>query len=87
MEADRAEAYAATMIESSRLSGSIDQIAGLIHFFPIATASGGKEMVDLSTLDVRAWDANVAGLAEEVEKVATLLQREEPVWYESVVVG
>jgi COP9 signalosome complex subunit 4 len=30
-------------------------------------------------------DANVQNLAEEVEKVATMIQREEPAWYEQHV--
>jgi COP9 signalosome complex subunit 4 len=78
-DADRAEAYAAAMIESSRLSGSIDQIEGVIHF---NTKEGGK---DSGAMDLRAWDANIQGLAEEVEKVTTMLQREEATWYETQV--
>lgn len=78
-DADRAEAYAAGMIESDRLSGSIDQIEGIIHFH---TKEGGKES---STMDLRAWDANIQGLAEEVEKVTTMLQREDAGWYEAYV--
>jgi COP9 signalosome complex subunit 4 len=78
-DADRAEAYAAGMIESSRLSGSIDQIEGVIHF---NTKEGGK---DSGAMDLRAWDANIQGLAEEVEKVTTMLQREEATWYEAQV--
>lgn len=74
--ADRAETYASGMIESSRLSGSIDQIAGIIHF---NTKEGGHGN---AMLDLRAWDANVQGLAEEVEKTVTMLQRVEPEWYE-----
>lgn len=80
VDADRAEAYAAGMIESLRLSGSIDQIAGVIHF----NTTGGS---DTSAMDLRAWDANVQGLAEEVEKVTTMLQREEPAFYERVMVA
>lgn len=64
------------MIESNRLSGAIDQIAGVIHF---NTKQGSHDNIKL---DLRAWDANVQSLAEEVEKVTTLLQREEPTWYE-----
>jgi COP9 signalosome complex subunit 4 len=73
---ERAEAYASGMIESNRLPGSIDQIAGIIHF---NTKDGGRQT---GTIDLRAWDVNVQGLAEEVEKAATLLQREEPEWYD-----
>jgi COP9 signalosome complex subunit 4 len=78
-DTDRAESYAAGMIESSRLSGSIDQIEGVIHF---NTKEGGK---DSGAMDLRAWDANIQGLAEEVEKVTTMLQREEATWYEAQV--
>jgi len=65
------------MIESARLSGSIDQIEGVIHF---NTKEGGQ---DAAAMNLRAWDANVQGLAEEVERVTTMLQREEAVWYET----
>lgn len=76
-DADKAEVYASTMIESNRLSGSIDQIAGVIHF---NTKESG-----LAKMDLRAWDTNVQNLAEEVEKVTTMIQREEPAWYEQHV--
>ena len=78
-DADRAEAYAAGMIESNRLSGSIDQIAGIIYF---NTASGGQ---DSTAMDLRAWDTNVQGLAEHVEQITTMIQREEPEWYEKQI--
>jgi COP9 signalosome complex subunit 4 len=77
VDADKAEIYASTMVESNRLSGSIDQIAGVIHF---NTKESG-----LAKMDLRAWDTNVQNLAEEVEKVTTLIQREEPAWYEQHV--
>ena len=83
-DAERAEAYAAGMIESSRLAGSIDQIAGIIHFAPKDTTHA-QPTTDPSTLDLRTWDSNVQGLAEEVEKVTTQLQRSEPVFYESIM--
>ena len=81
-DADRAEQYAAAMIESARLTGSIDQIDGVIHFNTTKDAG-----VDSQAMELRAWDANVQGLAEEVEKVTTVLQREEPAFYESVMVA
>ena len=86
-EPDRAENYAAGMIESNRLSGSIDQIAGLVHFTPSSMGDTGvvAKGYDISTRDLRTWDGNVQGLAEEVEKVTTMLQREEAVWYEGVM--
>ncbi|KAK3050113.1 hypothetical protein LTR09_008768 [Extremus antarcticus] len=87
--ADRAEQYAATMIESNRLSGSIDQISELVHFFPMAAGQdpNNAQAVDLTTRDLRTWDANITHLSEEVEKVSTMLQREAPEFYESVMVG
>lgn len=75
VNADRAEAYASTMIESNRLSGSIDQIASIIHF-------NTREPENI-TIDLRAWDKNVQALSEDVEKLTTTLQREEPAWYET----
>lgn len=81
-DGERAEAYAAAMIESARLSGSIDQIAGIIHF------NTSKDVgVDVGTMNLHAWDANVQGLAEEVERVTTVLQREEPAFYEKIMVA
>ncbi|KAK5691390.1 hypothetical protein LTR97_011383 [Elasticomyces elasticus] len=80
-DAERAEQYTATMIESNRLSGSIDQIAGVIHF---NTKDGGNDVV---AMNLRAWDSNVQGLAEEIEKVTTMLQREEPAFFERAMVA
>lgn len=82
VDAERAEGAAAAMMESRRLPGSIDQIAGVIHFHK---KDGGSD--DVVAVDLRAWDANIQGLAEEVEKVTTMLQREEPAFYESVMVA
>ncbi|KAF2480601.1 CSN4 COP9 signalosome complex subunit 4 [Neohortaea acidophila] len=82
---ERAEAQCAAMIESNRLSGSIDQIEGAVNFFQAGVAnSAGRRSGDLGDAELRAWEANVAGLAEEVEKVTTMLQTQEPVWYERV---
>ncbi|KAK5677482.1 hypothetical protein LTS10_010054 [Elasticomyces elasticus] len=80
-DAERAEQYTATMIESNRLSGSIDQIAGVIHF---NTKDGGNDVV---AMNLRAWDSNIQALAEEVEKVTTMLQREEPAFFERAMVA
>ncbi|KAK4900191.1 hypothetical protein LTR49_027490 [Elasticomyces elasticus] len=80
-DAERAEQYAATMIESNRLSGSIDQIAGVIHF---NTKAGGNDVVAMT---LRAWDNNVQGLATSIEEVTTMLRREEPVLFERAMVA
>ncbi|KAL4925491.1 PCI domain-containing protein [Aspergillus undulatus] len=59
---EKAEAYAARMVEQGRLSGSIDQIDGIIYFQSSTTATGRH---------IRQWDAGVLGLLEGVERVAT----------------
>lgn len=59
---EKAEAYAARMVEQGRLSGSIDQIDGIIYFESSTTATGRH---------IRQWDAGVQGLSEGVERVAT----------------
>ncbi|KAL2836730.1 hypothetical protein BJY01DRAFT_53243 [Aspergillus pseudoustus] len=58
---EKAEAYAARMVEQGRLSGTIDQIDGIIYFESSTTATGRH---------IRQWDAGVQGLAEGVERVA-----------------
>lgn len=59
---EKAEAYAARMVEQGRLSGSIDQIDGIIYFEATTSAAGRH---------IRQWDAGVQGLSEGVERVAT----------------
>jgi COP9 signalosome complex subunit 4 len=61
---EKAEAYAARMVEQERLKGSIDQIAGVIYFDSgnAGTAATGRH--------IRQWDAGVQGLAEDTERVA-----------------
>ncbi|KAL3465272.1 hypothetical protein BJX64DRAFT_285526 [Aspergillus heterothallicus] len=59
---EKAEAYAARMVEQGRLSGTIDQIDGIIYFESSTTATGRH---------IRQWDAGVQGLTEGVERVAT----------------
>ncbi|KAI9761951.1 MAG: hypothetical protein M4579_000734 [Chaenotheca gracillima] len=71
---DRAEEYAARMVEQGRLVGRIDQIDRVIFFDGDEGSSGSVDRRQL-----RKWDANVQGLTEEVEKVTTLLQSEYPV--------
>ncbi|KIW20126.1 hypothetical protein PV08_00701 [Exophiala spinifera] len=63
--AEKAEDYAARMVEQGRLRGEIDQIAGVIVF---ETAPG----VELhgSSRELRQWDLNVQGLVEDVERCA-----------------
>ncbi|PYH41221.1 putative COP9 signalosome subunit 4 [Aspergillus saccharolyticus JOP 1030-1] len=60
---EKAEAYAARMVEQGRLKGSIDQIDGVIYFEVGAAVPSGRH--------IRQWDAGVQSLAEDVERVAT----------------
>ncbi|KAL3478971.1 hypothetical protein BJX99DRAFT_223328 [Aspergillus californicus] len=66
---EKAEAYAARMVEQGRLSGSIDQIDGIIYFESSTTATGRH---------IRQWDVGVLGLSEGVERVATSIAEEFP---------
>ncbi|KAL3494024.1 hypothetical protein BJX62DRAFT_198979 [Aspergillus germanicus] len=67
---EKAEAYAARMVEQGRLSGTIDQIDGIIYFESSTTATGRH---------IRQWDVGVQGLAEGVERVATNITDKYPV--------
>jgi COP9 signalosome complex subunit 4 len=78
--AERAEGYAAQMIEQGRLAGYIDQIDRLIIFQ--GEGSGERKVGHTDALvgrEQRTWDSNVQSLAEEVEKVTTMIQNQHPV--------
>ena len=64
---EKAEAYAARMVEQGRLRGSIDQISGIIYFDSMMMGMGSGA----SSKPIRQWDAGVQGVAEDVERVAT----------------
>ncbi|KAF2405141.1 COP9 signalosome-like protein complex subunit 4 [Trichodelitschia bisporula] len=75
IDADRAESYAAQMMEQGRLAGYIDQIDRFIFFRGEGSGERSKGQGDAVVgLDVRKWDANVQSLAEEVERIATMIQ-------------
>ena len=82
LSAERAEEYAARMIEQGRLSGRIDQIDQLV-FFDGGEGSGERTSAGqadrVAGRELRKWDSNVQGLAEEVERVTSLLQNRYPV--------
>lgn len=61
--AEKAEEYAARMVEQGRLRGEIDQIAGVIMFETVPE-------VELRgpTRELREWDHGVQGLVEDVER-------------------
>lgn len=78
LSAEKAEEYAARMIEQKRLAGTIDQIDGLIYFDSTITAGGaGAEKV--ASRQLRRWDEKVAALAQAVENVTSMMQNEYPV--------
>ncbi len=81
LDAEKAEDTTARMIEQGRLLGRIDQIEQVI-WFEGGEASGGKGSGRAEVTvgkEMRRWDVNVQGLAEEVENVTNALQREFPV--------
>jgi COP9 signalosome complex subunit 4 len=64
---EKAEAYAARMVEQGRLKGSIDQIDGIIYF-----DSDISGVLNTGTMgrNIRLWDAGVESVTEDVERVA-----------------
>ncbi|KAJ4372302.1 hypothetical protein N0V83_004076 [Neocucurbitaria cava] len=87
IDAEKAEDYAAKMLEQGRLAGYIDQIDRLIYFE--GEASGERKTGHAERVvgnELRKWDTNIAGLAEEVEKVASAIQNQYPEFYASQVV-
>ena len=78
---EKAEEYAARMVEQGRLKGVIDQIDGIIFFEHGAAAAGNPSRAAAGTAGTTAatsagsglkgWDTGVQGLAEDVERVAT----------------
>ena len=72
--AERAEDYAARMVEQGRLRGEIDQIAGVISFETVA----GVELRG-PVRELREWDQGVQGLVEDVERVAAGISESFPV--------
>jgi COP9 signalosome complex subunit 4 len=87
VDGDKAEGYAAQMIEQGRLAGYIDQIDRLIFFEGEAT--GGKKTGHIDAVvgrEMRKWDGNVQSLAEEVEQVTTMIQTQYPDFYTAQMV-
>jgi COP9 signalosome complex subunit 4 len=72
--AEKAEAYAAKMVQEGRLKGAIDQIDGVVIF-------EGQDGVKAGTAgsELRAWDHGVQGLVEDVERCAAAVSESFPV--------
>ena len=80
LEPDKAEQYAARMLEQKRLGGRIDQIDGVIFFDGTEGGQAGANHSAATSLNgLRKWDLRVQSLAEEVERIASLLQASVPV--------
>lgn len=80
LDGDKAEETTARMIEQGRLVGRIDQIERVIWFEGgEATGEKGSGRAEgVVGKELRKWDSNVQGLAEEVEKVTSELQLRYP---------
>jgi COP9 signalosome complex subunit 4 len=72
--AEKAEAYAAKMVQEGRLKGVIDQIDGVVIF-------DGQDGVKAGTAgsELRTWDHGVQGLVEDVERCAAAISESFPV--------
>jgi COP9 signalosome complex subunit 4 len=81
LDGDKAEDTTARMIEQGRLVGRIDQIERVIWFEGgEATGEKGSGRAEgIVGRELKRWDANVQGLAEEVEKITSELQLQYPV--------
>jgi COP9 signalosome complex subunit 4 len=73
---EKAEAYAAHMVEQGRLKGSIDQIEGVIYFDLGVSGVGNAGMMGRT---LRLWDTGVEAVAEDVERVASSVSAAFPV--------
>ena len=72
--AEKAEEYAARMVEQGRLKGVIDQIDGIIIF----ESYDGVKASALGS-ELRVWDHGVQGLVEDVERCAAGIRESFPV--------
>lgn len=80
IDAEKAEYHAAKMLEQGRLGGYIDQIDRFVYFEGEGSGERKKGHAErVVGKELRKWDANVQGLAEEVEKAATMIQSQYPV--------
>ncbi|KAF1814045.1 hypothetical protein P152DRAFT_414657 [Eremomyces bilateralis CBS 781.70] len=87
IDKEKAERYAAQMIEEGRLAGYIDQVDGLIYFEGESTGERGVVRGDLLVgREMRTWDGNLRGQAEEVERITTMIQNQYPEFYASQMV-
>ncbi|KAL8916843.1 MAG: hypothetical protein Q9208_008330 [Pyrenodesmia sp. 3 TL-2023] len=82
LDADKAEGYAARMLEQGRIAGSIDQIDRVIIFEGVVGGgerAGSEQRRTMGGKGLRKWDARVQGVAEELERVTSMIQLHNPV--------
>ncbi|KAI4233457.1 MAG: hypothetical protein L6R40_007054 [Gallowayella cf. fulva] len=82
LDADKAEDYAARMLEQGRIAGSIDQIDRVIVFDGLEPSAEGGNLGQrnlVASKGLRKWNARVQGVAEELERVASMIQLQHPV--------
>lgn len=79
---EKAEAYAARMVEQGRLKGSIDQIDGVIYFDSDISGAGNT---GTKGRNIRLWDAGVESVTEDVERVAASVAGAFPVSQSSMI--
>ena len=85
LDAEKAEEYAASMLEQGQLNGRIDQIDGIIFFD--GSKGRGQKVPPSSARNLREWDLRIQGITEEVERVASMLQTHAPVSLSQRFVG
>ncbi|KAL8722619.1 MAG: hypothetical protein Q9225_000925 [Loekoesia sp. 1 TL-2023] len=81
LDAEKAESYAARMLEQGRIAGSIDQIDRVIIFegMELGVERGNADQRrSIAGRGLRKWDARVQGVAEELERVASMIQLQHP---------
>jgi COP9 signalosome complex subunit 4 len=71
LDTERAEEYAARMLEQGRLKGSIDQIMGAIYFDQAENEAFISSQVTSPGLS--EWNRRVQALVEDVERVSSLV--------------
>ncbi|KAI1007333.1 COP9 signalosome complex subunit 4 [Podosphaera aphanis] len=75
LDGDKAEETTARMIEQGRLVGRIDQIEQFIWFDggEASGEKGSRRSQGIVCKELKRWDTNVQGFAEELEKVSSEL--------------
>lgn len=79
LSGEKAEEYAARMIQQGRLKGTIDQLDGVIYFEGEDDAAGSKLANGDTSAILKQWENNINGLLNDVEKCVALIRERDPV--------